>query len=64
MKKEGLQGTFNISERPIRTSTMDHWRLKFGKIEPSVWNHGNEFRKMIVEGVEMYVVNMGVEKKI
>ena len=34
---------------------MDHWRLKFGKIEPSVWNHGNEFRKMIVEGVEMYV---------
>ena len=62
MKKEGLQGTFNIIERPIRTSTMDHWRLKFGKIEPSVWNHGNEFRKMIVEGVEMYVVNMGVEK--
>ena len=38
------------------------WRLRFGKIEPSMWVHGNEFRQLLVEGVEMFVVTLGIEE--
>lgn len=37
------------------------WRLRFGKIEPSVWVHGNEFRPLLPDGTEMFVVNMSIE---
>lgn len=37
------------------------WRLRFGKIEPSVWVHGNEFRPMLPEGTEMFIVTLGIE---
>lgn len=40
---------------------MNDWRLKLGKVSPSVYIHGSEFEKLLPPGGQMYVVTTGVE---
>lgn len=44
------------------TVTMSDWRLKWGKISPTVWSNGAEFRPMMPPGVDLYAVTLGVRR--